>query len=95
MISTKYWDTILGLVCTYGRFTYYQNTDDVDFELANNNYKNDNFVALIVDKYSGKLKKQIDSKLWDELCVKWQNGEITAFEFMKWVGLRKWNFMGG
>ena len=46
-------------------------------------------IAKSQGKYRGKPKKHIDPKLWDELYVKWRNGEITAVEFMKKVGLRK------
>ena len=49
-------------------------------------------IAKSQGKYRGKPKKQIDPKLWDELYVKWRNGEITAVEFMKKVGLRKSSF---
>lgn len=46
-------------------------------------------IAKAQGKYRGKHKKQIDQRLWDELYVKWRNGEITAVEFMKRVGLSK------
>ena len=46
-------------------------------------------IAKAQGKYRGKPKKQIDQRLWDELYVKWRNGEITAVEFMKRVGLKK------
>lgn len=46
-------------------------------------------IAKAQGKYRGKPKKQIDQRLWDELYVKWRNGEITAVEFMRKVGLSK------
>lgn len=46
-------------------------------------------IAKAQGKYKGKPKKQIDQRLWDELYVQWRNGDITAVEFMKMVGLKK------
>lgn len=46
-------------------------------------------IAKSQGEYRAKPRKQIDQKLWDEMCVKWKNGEITAVEFMNKVVLRK------
>lgn len=46
-------------------------------------------IAKMQGKYRGKPKKEIDQRLWNELYLKWKNGDITAIEFMKRVGLKK------
>ena len=46
-------------------------------------------IAKSEGKYKGRPPKKIDEDLWNELYIRWKNGEITAVEFMKKVGLRK------
>ena len=46
-------------------------------------------IAKSEGKYKGRPPKKIDEDLWNELYARWKNGEITAVEFMKKVGLRK------
>ena len=46
-------------------------------------------IAKSEGKYKGRPHKKIDEDLWNELYARWKNGEITAVEFMKKVGLRK------
>ena len=46
-------------------------------------------IAKSEGKYKGRPPKKIDEDLWNELYARWKNGEITAVEFMRKVGLRK------
>ena len=46
-------------------------------------------IAKSEGKYKGRPHKKIDEDLWNELYIRWKNGEITAVEFMGKVGLRK------
>ena len=46
-------------------------------------------IAKAHGKYTGRKSKAVDEQLWNELYRKWQNGEITAVEFMRKVGLSK------
>lgn len=46
-------------------------------------------IARANGKYKGKPMKQIDQRLWDELYPLWENGDITAVDFMKRIGLKK------
>ena len=46
-------------------------------------------IAKAQGKYTGRKSKAVDEQLWNELYRKWQNGEVTAVEFMRRVGLSK------
>lgn len=42
--------------------------------------------------YKGRKPKAVDERLWGELYAKWQDGEITAVEFMRRMGMSKSGF---
>lgn len=46
-------------------------------------------IAKAQGKYKGRVKKEIDKKLFEDTKARWQNGEITKIQFAEIIGISR------
>ncbi len=46
-------------------------------------------IAKAQGKYKGRVKKEINKKLFEETKIRWQNGEITKVQFAEIMGISR------
>lgn len=46
-------------------------------------------IAKARGKYKGRVKKEIDKKLFEDTKARWQNGEITKIQFAEIIGVSR------